>query len=90
MTYRILFINPKSKKAAPVGKLLEVIALTIRSRYTCQLDPGEPGRGSLGSTGVGGLEFSRDVTGEYRGEAMACNSCVYVRDGDTGEDVEEI
>ena len=59
----MLFINPNMKKATPVRKLLDVITLTTRSRYTCQLEAGEPGRGSL-IAGVDGREVSRERGGE--------------------------
>ena len=69
MTYRILFISPNTRNAIHVRKPLDVTLLLNRSRYECQLDPGDHGSGSLWPPpGVDGLDCSRDET---RGEVEA-------------------
>jgi len=76
----MLFINPNMKKATPVRKLLDVMTLTTRSRYTCQLEAGEPGRGSL-IAGVDGREVSRERGGEARPGTIVCSSSAETSQG---------
>lgn len=60
------------KKAIAVLKLLDNKVFPTRSRYTCHVDPGDPGRGSLCvNPGVEGLERSREET---RGDVVAISS----------------
>lgn len=53
---------------------LDTIALPILSRYRVQLDPGEPGSGSLVNDGVEGLEGARDEAREDVDEGIAFSS----------------
>jgi hypothetical protein len=62
------------KKATAVRKPLDTIAFPRRSRYTCQLDPGDPGSGNLANPGVEGLDRSREDAREEASEVITSSS----------------